>query len=138
MKHTSSIVYREKKMLGFNVKSIWLLAILAMSLCHYQNVSGEDCENDIMAFNIECMIFMNKDLPKPINPNDRCCNVIRRANVPCVCKNGLSKKLSTYIHIPQTIFIYINVKFVNNIYMLIIFDPSIILKIIIEIIVIYI
>ncbi|WJX30853.1 hypothetical protein P8452_19346 [Trifolium repens] len=70
-------------MLGFNVKSIWLMAILAMSLCHYQNVSGEDCENDIMAFNIECMIFMNKDLPKPINPNDRCCNVIRRANVPC-------------------------------------------------------
>ncbi|WJX30849.1 hypothetical protein P8452_19342 [Trifolium repens] len=80
-------------MLGFNLKSIWLLAILAMSLCNYQNVSGEDCENDIMAFNIECMIFMNKDLPKPINPNDRCCNVIRRANVPCVCKNGLSKKL---------------------------------------------
>jgi len=82
-------------MLSSNFKSIWLLAILALSLCHYQKVSGEDCEHDINGMNIECMIYMNKGLSSPINPNDRCCNVIRRGNVPCVCKNGLSRKIGT-------------------------------------------
>ncbi|CAL5201536.1 unnamed protein product [Lathyrus oleraceus] len=85
-------------MLGSNMKSIWLLVILVItSLCHYKNVKGEDCERDILGMNIECMYYMNIGLPEePIPPNDRCCNVLKTANVPCVCKNGLSRKLPFY------------------------------------------
>ncbi|XP_058782653.1 uncharacterized protein LOC131657200 [Vicia villosa] len=81
-------------MLVSNMKSIWLLTILVIiSLCYYKNVNGEDCENDILSMNIECLIYMNKDLQEPIPPNDRCCDIIKTANFPCVCKNGLSRKL---------------------------------------------
>lgn len=79
------------------MKSIWLLTILVIiSLCYYKNVNGEDCENDILGMNIECLIYMNKGLQEPISPNDRCCDKIKTANFPCVCKNGLSRKLRKF------------------------------------------
>nr|XP_012574900.1 uncharacterized protein LOC101512697 [Cicer arietinum] len=95
-------------MLGSNFKSIWLLAMLAMSLCHYQYVNAEDCENDIQGLNIECMVYMQK-IGGQINPSDRCCDVIKTANVPCVCKNGLSRKL-TFSPYPGTYADLINWK----------------------------
>lgn len=83
--------------------------MLAMSLCHYQYVNAEDCENDIQGLNIECMVYMQK-IGGQINPSDRCCDVIKTANVPCVCKNGLSRKLSTFC------FLFLNTVFSHLIY----------------------
>ncbi|KAK7323445.1 hypothetical protein VNO77_26918 [Canavalia gladiata] len=82
------------------VKSFWVLAFLAMcvlSLCHDQNpvpkMAAEDCEVDLRGFEIECMYYMHKGMPYMLlNPNDRCCKVIKEANIPCCC-NNLSRKL---------------------------------------------
>ncbi|XP_027339565.1 uncharacterized protein LOC113853245 [Abrus precatorius] len=85
--------------MGFDIKTIGLLflSICLLSLCHDQKllptVAGEDCDVDLRGFEIECMYYMNKGEPSTlINPNDRCCKVIKNANIPCCCRN-LGRKL---------------------------------------------
>ncbi|KAK7323410.1 hypothetical protein VNO77_26882 [Canavalia gladiata] len=87
-------------MVGSDVKTYWLLAILGicvLSLCHDQKlapmVAAENCDTDMRGLEIECMAFMNKGIPnKPEDPNDRCCKIIKQVNVPCCC-NNLNRKI---------------------------------------------
>ena len=53
---------------------------------------GEDCEQDLLGLEIECLIFMHTGDDPIQDPNDRCCNEIKKANVPCVCTK-LSRSL---------------------------------------------
>ncbi|RDX79414.1 hypothetical protein CR513_40170, partial [Mucuna pruriens] len=103
-------------MVNSDVKSLWLLAVLGMSVLSLSHdpkmVAAEDCDVHLRGLEIECMYYMNKGNPSTLlNPNDRCCKVIKRANVPCVCRN-LSRKLSmllllsqySFFHFPSQLF----------------------------------
>ncbi|MED6219907.1 hypothetical protein PIB30_040187 [Stylosanthes scabra] len=48
--------------------------------------ASEDCETDLRGLEIECMYYMHKGEPPTLmNPNQRCCDVIQHANLPCCC-----------------------------------------------------
>lgn len=70
-------------------KSMWFLASLAMFVL----VAAEECEVDFRGLEVECMIFMHSGNPSAIiDPNNRCCNVIKNADLQCCCRN-LDRKL---------------------------------------------
>ncbi|XP_028789888.1 uncharacterized protein LOC114753231 [Neltuma alba] len=89
---------------GSNMKMMKNLKMKLVVLCVVVGVmgiimagvaEGEDCERDLRGLQIECLVFMHKGNAPIQDPNDRCCNEIKLANVPCVCS-----KLSRHLVIP--------------------------------------
>ncbi|KAI9115211.1 hypothetical protein K1719_013530 [Acacia pycnantha] len=70
---------------GSNVKFVLsVVGAMAIIIAGYV-AEGEDCERDLLGLQIECLYYMHKGEPPMQDPNDRCCNEIKKANVPCVC-----------------------------------------------------
>ncbi|RDX79409.1 hypothetical protein CR513_40165, partial [Mucuna pruriens] len=81
-------------MVNSNVKSFWFLAMCVLSLCHdLKMVAAENCDEDMRGLEIECLFYMNNSDPKLVDPNQRCCNIIKGVNVPCCCSSILQRKL---------------------------------------------
>ena len=69
-----------------------VVGVIGIILANYVSA---DCEQDLRGLEIECLYYMHKGVPPMQNPNDRCCNLIKVADVPCVCSK-LSRHIGEY------------------------------------------
>ncbi|KAJ7982287.1 Bifunctional inhibitor/lipid-transfer protein/seed storage 2S albumin superfamily protein [Quillaja saponaria] len=76
---------------GFRVNFIEFLVIFGISgiLLSCQEkimVSGENCDLDSQDMMMYCMPYMQHAGPQR-DPDQRCCDTIKRVNMPCVCRD---------------------------------------------------
>ncbi|KAK9128887.1 hypothetical protein Syun_017684 [Stephania yunnanensis] len=62
----------------------FVVLLVGLSVCIHK-VSGQGCQGDIQGLAQQCARYVQKPGPET-NPSPGCCNVIKKVDVPCVCK----------------------------------------------------
>ncbi|XP_075644123.1 male-cone protein 1-like [Castanea sativa] len=85
--------------------NIFLLAFFAIIviLSSSNNVVGQDCQGDMQGLMSQCSSYVKKDGPK-IKPSPQCCDVIKKADIPCVCKR-LTAEIEKAINMDKVVFV---------------------------------
>ncbi|XP_023908312.2 uncharacterized protein LOC112019990 [Quercus suber] len=85
--------------------NIFLLAFFAITviLSSSNNVVGQGCLGDVQGLISQCASYVKKGGPK-IKPSPQCCDVIKKADIPCVCKQ-LTAEIEKAIDMEKMVFV---------------------------------
>ena len=85
--------------------NIFLLAFFTITviLSSSNNVVGQGCQSDVQGLISQCASYVKKEGPK-IKPSPQCCDVIKKADIPCVCKR-LTAEIEKTIDMEKVVFV---------------------------------
>nr|POF15929.1 hypothetical protein CFP56_42755 [Quercus suber] len=85
--------------------NIFLLAFFAITviLSSSNNVVGQGCLGDVQGLISQCASYVKNGGPK-IKPSPQCCDVIKKADIPCVCKQ-LTAEIEKAIDMEKMVFV---------------------------------
>ncbi|XP_010273372.1 PREDICTED: uncharacterized protein LOC104608943 [Nelumbo nucifera] len=79
------------------------LVLAALLLVAVHQVCAQDCQEDIKGLIKECTIYVMKIGPK-IPPSKGCCDVVKNANLECVCQH-VTRKVEQLISIDKAVYV---------------------------------
>ncbi|KAK7411765.1 hypothetical protein VNO78_03203 [Psophocarpus tetragonolobus] len=87
---------------GRRYLTIAMLVVVGYLVCNTRDVLGQ-CGGSVSDAIAQCSQYVQKSGPI-IRPSATCCAVLRKFNVPCVCKL-ITKEVASLVSIPKAVFV---------------------------------
>ncbi|XP_010273373.1 PREDICTED: male-cone protein 1-like [Nelumbo nucifera] len=84
----------------YKVGSLVLAAALLVAV---HQVWAQDCKADIDGLMKECLQYIKKSGPQ-VPPSQGCCDVVKKANITCVCQN-ITKEMEQTISMAKVVYV---------------------------------